>query len=64
MAEIPNPFEVPARVYSAQEEARKLAAQHAGKPGATKYYLQAHAGNLDGSVDAENVMKMGSYVNP
>ena len=64
MAEIPNPFDLPAHVESSQEIARKINAQHGSKPGATGYYLSVVGGELDERTNAGNVMQMGHYVNP
>ena len=64
MAEIQNPFDLPARVLTQQEQDRKMNTLHFGKPGATQFYLRVHDGDVDGKINSESVMQMGNYVNP
>ena len=64
MAEIPNPFDSPARQLSMQEKIRLLNNIGKGTPGATQYHLRVNAAELDQPVSGESVMKMGQYFNP
>ena len=64
MAEIQNPFDLPAKVESAQERFRQMNELHKGKPGAVQYYLRVVGGEVGEPTNAGNVMQMGHYCNP
>ena len=65
MAEIPNPFDMPARVLTNQEKQRNSNRMYKDLPLGTPAYLSVTGEDLDApGVNSENVMKMSQYVNP
>ena len=62
MAEIPNPFDIPAVKRTEQQELFRLNAMTKNKPMGTQFYLKVKG--QDVPVANTNVMKFGQYANP